>query len=317
MQNYFDTSKTARPDSFMLNYKRRDFIATLSKAAGGMAILNIPFFSKANGFINTQAAITVGEIMDLFIKQVPGAPLANTVDTLKSGSRDITVTGIVTTMFSTIEVIKKAIDAKANFIIAHEPTFYNHADETDWLKEDEVYQYKQDLLHKHNIAVWRNHDYVHSLTADGVREGVLAQLDWKRFDVGKGENLTFTRSVSLQVLIQHLKDKLGIQMVRYIGDLTQSCQKVLLMPGASGGRRQIKGLIKNKPDVLVCGEIQEWETAEYVRDARAEGRQLSLVVLGHIASEEPGSAFMANWVKKNIPGIPVTHIPAGNSLQFV
>jgi hypothetical protein len=54
------------------------------------------------------------------------------------------------------------------------------------------------------------------------------------------------------------------------------------MPGAAGGRAQITALSKNKPDVLVCGEIQEWETAEYVRDARAEERSLALVVLGHI-----------------------------------
>jgi putative NIF3 family GTP cyclohydrolase 1 type 2 len=255
--------------------------------------------------------------MDLFIKQVPGAPLANTVDTLKAGSRNTVVTGIITTMFATIEIIQKAIDANANFIVAHEPTFYNHADETDWLKANEVYQYKKDLLNKHNIAVWRNHDYVHSLAADGVREGVLTQLDWKRLDTGKGNNIVFAHPISLKILIQHLKDKLGIPLVRYIGNDAQMCQNILLMPGASGGRSQISAIIKNKPDVLVCGEIQEWETAEYVRDALATGTQLSLVVLGHIASEEPGSEWMANWLKKNVPDVPVMHMAAGNSLQFV
>ena len=88
------------------------------------------------------------------------------------------------------------------------------------------------------------------------------------------------------------------------------------MPGASGGRSHITAIRKNKPDVLVCGEIQEWETAEYVRDARATGEQIALIVLGHIASEEPGSEWMLNWLQKNVPGVPVTHIPAGNSLQF-
>jgi putative NIF3 family GTP cyclohydrolase 1 type 2 len=58
------------------------------------------------------------------LKEVPGAPFEQTVDTLKSGNRDIIVTGVVATMFATIEVIRKAIAMKANFIIAHEPTFY-------------------------------------------------------------------------------------------------------------------------------------------------------------------------------------------------
>jgi len=296
--------------------ERRDFIITLSKVAAGAALLNIPLLGKAAHFSGRRASVTVGEVMDLFINQVPGAPLPNTVDTIKAGSRDTVITGIITTMFATIDVINKAINEKANFIIAHEPTFYNHTDEKDWLKDDKVYQYKKDLLVNNNIAVWRNHDYVHSLAADGVREGVMAQLDWNRFDTGKGENLVFAHPVSLQALIDYLKEKLSIPIVRYIGNESQMCQKVLLMPGASGGRNQITAISKNQPDVMVCGEVQEWETAEYVRDARAAGEQLSLVVLGHIASEEPGSEWMANWLKKNVPGVPVTHIPAGNSLQF-
>lgn len=300
----------------IVDYKRRDFIITLTKAAGGAAILNLPFFGNAHDFTHRYAPVTVGNIMDLFMKQVPAAPLPNTVDTLKAGTRDTIVSGVVTTMFATIDVINKAIAAKANFIIAHEPVFYNHTDETDWLKADEVFQYKKDLLDKHNIAVWRNHDYVHSLAADGVREGVLAQLNWKQYDKGKGENVLLDKPESLQIIIKYLKEKLHIPMVRYIGNEAQLCKKVLLLPGASGGRNQITALMKNKPDVLVCGEIQEWETAEYVRDARAAGEQLALVVLGHIASEEPGSEWMANWVKTNVPGVPVTHISSGNSLQF-
>lgn len=316
MHHFVDTPGIARFHSTVINPERRKFILTLSKAAVGAALLPVPFFGKAMEPNNNKTLPTVGGIMDLFIKQVPGAPFEHTVDTLKAGSRDTVVTGVSTTMFATIEVIRKTIEANANFIIAHEPVFYNHADETDWLKEDEVYLYKKELLLKHNIAVWRNHDYVHSLATDGVREGVLAQLDWKRFDAGKGENIEFTTPVSLQALIDQVKEKFGIQMLRYIGDLSQSCQKILLLPGAAGGRRQVEAIRKNKPDVLVCGEIQEWETAEYIRDARAKGEQLSLIVLGHVASEEPGSQFMANWIKKYIPDMPVMHIPAGNSLQF-
>ena len=74
------------------------------------------------------------------------------------------------------------------------------------------------------------------------------------------------------------------------------------MPGASGGKSQITAISKNKPDVLICGEVQEWETAEYVRDAEAKGDALSLIVLGHIASEEPGSEWMKNWLQKKRSG---------------
>jgi putative NIF3 family GTP cyclohydrolase 1 type 2 len=255
--------------------------------------------------------------MDLFIKEVPGAPFEKTVDTLKCGKRETEVTGIVTTMFPTLEIIRKTIELGANFIIAHEPSFYNHLDETAWLENDEVYRYKLDLLNKHNIAVWRNHDYIHSHVPDGVLEGVIAKFNWKDYQDKKNNNLFLIPSTDLKTLIENVKTRLGITMLRFIGDFSDSCQKILLLPGAYGGKRHIEAIAATKPDVLLCGEIQEWETAEYVRDARAKGQKISLVVMGHAVSEEPGAEYMAAWLKQKFPAMPVTHIPSKNPLQFL
>ena len=304
---------------FRLNQgqSRRKFIYNFTKTAGVAALLASPVISHADSFFAPAAPVTVGEVMDMFISQVPGAPFSSTVDTLKAGSRDIQITGIVTTMFATIEMIRKAIALGANFIIAHEPTFYNHQDETTWLANDDVYRFKADLLKQHNIAVWRNHDYIHSINPDGVRMGLLKQLDWQGYYNAASTNVLMLPATPLSSLIGHLKQKLFIDKVRYIGDPKQSCQKILLMPGAAGGTRQIQAMSKEKPNVLICGEIQEWETAEYVRDAQAKGEKLSLIVLGHIASEEPGSEFMANWLKEKLSGIKITHILSNNSLSFL
>jgi putative NIF3 family GTP cyclohydrolase 1 type 2 len=294
---------------------RRKFISTA--ALGSAALLTSPLITSASNLLTTAEPVTVGQIMDLFIKEVPGAPFEGTVDTLKTGNRDIVVTGIVTTMFATIDVIRKTIALGANFIIAHEPTFYNHRDETKWLENDDVYNYKAGLLKQHNIAVWRNHDDIHSLKVDGVFKALAGQLGWQKFGEPGGDLYNLTPAVTLKALIAHVKTKLNIPQVRYIGDVNQSCKKVLLFAGAAGGTRQIEALIKYQPDVMVCGEISEWETAEYVRDARAKGKQLSLVVMGHIASEEPGSEFMAQWLRGKFPGVKTAHIPSGNSLSFM
>jgi putative NIF3 family GTP cyclohydrolase 1 type 2 len=309
------TTKNLFPLNGDLN--RRKFIYNLTKVAGVTALLTSPLAGKAGSFLDIEKDITVGEIMDMFTKQISGAPFSNTVDTLKAGSRDIKVTGIVTTMFATIEVIKKTIALGANFIIAHEPTFYNHQDDTTWLANDDVYRYKADLLKQHNIAVWRNHDYIHSLVPDGVRMGLLKQLNWSGYYNPSASNILMLPATSLGSLIEYVKQKLFISKVRHIGNLHQSCKKILLMPGAAGGTRQIQAMSKEKPDVLICGEIQEWETAEYVRDAQAKGQNLSLIVLGHIASEEPGSEFIATWLKEKVPGVKITHILSNNSLSFL
>jgi putative NIF3 family GTP cyclohydrolase 1 type 2 len=298
-------------------FTRRKFIYNVSTAVGAGLILTSPL--KSLGAIPGlhEKSYTVKEIMDLFIKEVPGGVLSPTVDTLKAGSPDTKVTGIVTTMFATVAVIRNAIDLGANFIIAHEPTFYNHEDNTDWLQDDKVYRYKADLLKQHNIAVWRNHDYIHHLVPDGVTMGVLDQLGWRNYADKDIPNVITIPAIPLKELIRHTKTKLNLEKVRYIGDPGQKCGRILLMPGAAGGRRQIESIEKYKPDVLIAGEISEWETAEYVRDALAKGDNLSLVVVGHIGSEEPGSEYMLNWLKKNVPEVKATHVPSGHSLTFM
>jgi putative NIF3 family GTP cyclohydrolase 1 type 2 len=216
-----------------------------------------------------------------------------------------------------LEVIQKAISLKANFIIAHEPTFYNHQDDTAWLENDKVYRYKADLLKKHNIAVWRNHDYIHSHKPDGVQTGLVAALGWEKYYNPENRNRFVIPATTLKALIALTKEKLDIRMVRYIGDLSQPCQHVLFMPGASGGRSHIEQMGKEQPDVLICGEAPEWETVEYVRDARTKGDKVALVLLGHIPSEEPGSEWLVNWLTPKVPGIKITHVPAQNALHFI
>ena len=277
----------------------------------GTGLIANPFSS----YSTTKKTYTVGEIMDLFIAQIPGAPFSQTVDTLKTGSKEQKVTGIVTTMFATLTVIRKAIELNANFIIAHEPTFYNHADETGWLQNDSVYQFKRKLLDEHGIVIWRNHDYVHSLKIDGVQLGVVQELGWEKYY--KQNAVLNLPETTLEELISHIKMKMEVPALRYVGDLSQKASKILLMPGAAGGKRQIEMLMKEKPDVLICGESPEWETPEYVRNANEMGEKLGLIIIGHSASEEGGSEFMAAWLKKNILDVPVSHIASDNSLSII
>jgi putative NIF3 family GTP cyclohydrolase 1 type 2 len=142
-------------------------------------------------------------------------------------------------------------------------------------------------------------------------------LGWDKYADPNMLNIITVPHTSLKALVAHVKSKLNIEKVRYVGNPGQSCSRVLFIPGAAGGQRQIEAIGKVKPDVLICGEIQEWETAEYVRDALAKGDNLSLVVLGHIASEEPGSEFMLNWLKEKVPTVKATHVPCGNSLSYM
>ncbi len=289
---------------------RREFLLKSALWSGAtLTSSSMPIFSA---FANDD--LTVGDIMDRFIQRIPHAPFAQTVDTLKSGTRDQKVTGVVTTMFATVKVIQKSIELGANFIIAHEPTFYNHLDETDWLEEDDVFKFKRDLLEQNQIALWRNHDYIHSMKVDGIQIGVVNQLGWN--DYYKQNAVLNIPKTTLKGLIDHMKDRLDVPAMRYVGDLNQPIEKVLLLPGAIGGRRQIEMAMKENPDVIIVGEAPEWETPEYVRNANEMGKEISYIATGHSASEEGGGAFMADWIRKNYPELPVHHLPSKNSLEI-
>src|SRR6186713_1236612 len=119
-------------------YGRRKFIATIGALAGTSIVMAVPNVSSAGLLWRPQAALTVQQVIDLILKEVPNARTENTVDKIRSGSPDQEITGIVTTIFPTIEVIEKTKAAGANFIIAHETPFYNNADETAWLKDDDA-----------------------------------------------------------------------------------------------------------------------------------------------------------------------------------
>ncbi|HLL94553.1 MAG TPA: Nif3-like dinuclear metal center hexameric protein [Spirosoma sp.] len=296
---------------------RRTFVSTMTKAAATSMFLSTPVITHAQPKQAGQQSMTVQQVMDLILATIPGAPFAKTVDTLKTGSASQTVTGIVSTMFATTDVIHQAIAAGANFIIVHEPTFYNHLDETDWLKNDPVFRHKYDLLIKHGIAVWRFHDYWHTHRPDGIRTGVMNALGWSKYADRNNPDVLTLSPVPLHKLIAHTKAKLGIKLVRVVGDPAQSCRRLLLLPGASGGRNQIAAIEKVKPDVVLCGEVSEWETPEYIRDARRQGQTISLVVLGHIMSEAPGMEWLVSWLQPKLPGIKCSYIPSGNAFVYI
>ena len=301
--------------TFRQSFSRREFVRSAGITIAGAAALQGLGNPWLPGHAHTKK-YTVQDIINQLIAPVAGAPFPNTVDTLKSGRPDQVVTGIVTTMFATADVIMKAQQAGANFIIAHEPTFYNHTDDKQWAGENHIVRQKETLLNKTGMAVWRFHDYQHSYKPDQTRQGVLVELGWEaQFD--PTTRIVTLSPTTLGEVVEHVKTKLGIAHVRVVGKAAQVCRRIALMPGAAGGQAQIRMIEEARPDLFICGEVHEWETAENVRDAQRMGENISLMLLGHAESEEPGMKLLANELSKSLDGLPVTHIPSGSPFSWM
>jgi putative NIF3 family GTP cyclohydrolase 1 type 2 len=299
---------------------RRRFLTTMLTAVPGAAFLKTMGMSGADPASTGQTAgrlathsdpksapMSIRQVIDAILADIPGAPFKNTVDTVKWGDPEQPVKGIVTTMFATDAIIEKAAGLGANFIIAHEPTFYNHLDETDWLAGDGVFGFKKASLDRHGMVVWRFHDSWHAHRPDGIVIGVLVALGWDKYYDPNSPWVIELPPVSLG----------DIENLRFIGDLSQVCKRITLSPGAGGGRSQIGMIRKYDPDLFICGEVNEWETSEYVRDAKYQGQKTALAVLGHSVSEEPGMEWLIPWLQPKVPGIRITHIASGDAFSTV
>ena len=294
---------------------RREFMIQLGTTVLGTGFLwSLPKMGLA---FPKRKELTVKEVIDIIIKDIPGAPFERTVDQLRSGSMDQKVTGIVCTMFPTLTVIEQAKKIGANMIVAHETLYYNHQDETDWLEGDEVFQYKRKLLEEHQIAIWRFHDYWHRRKPDGIAEGNLKKLGWyPYYNASNPRLLTLPEAQSLKSIMDHIKVHFDIPKLRLVGDLDQPCQSIYLAFGAIDSRMIIAAIQELEPDLILCGETREWETVERVRDGRLMGKNTALAILGHELSEASGMEFAAEWIQEKIPDIPVNYIASGDPFLF-
>ncbi|CAG7649422.1 hypothetical protein PAESOLCIP111_05864 [Paenibacillus solanacearum] len=241
----------------------------------------------------------------------PVGTLEPTVDTLKSGRLDAEVRKVAVVFMATYAAIRQAVEAGVDLIITHEPTYYNHKDEVDWLTGDPVYERKRALIEESGISIFRLHDYVHRYRPDGILIGMLKKLGWEAYASPERMHLLTVPSderQTVRTLADHLKNKLGIESFLVAGEPDMPVRRFGLLPGASGGRSHI-GFMGNKAiDLLIVGETNEWETNEYVRDAADMGLSKALIITGHQKSEEAGMFTVVELIREAFPELQVDFI---------
>jgi putative NIF3 family GTP cyclohydrolase 1 type 2 len=262
-------------------------------------------------------SMKIQSVIDTIIAAVPGAPQPGSVDVFKCGDPSHEVTAIVTTFLATYAVIEKTIALGANLIIAHEPVFYNHIDNVEWLQDDPIYLAKRRLLDEHGITVWRFHDYWHMHQPDGITTGTLRDLGWLNYAGNEQIEVLNFDGKPLNDLVNDIKAKLGVTHVRMVGDTAMLCKRVGLMLGAYGGSNHIAFMRQADLDTLIVGETNEWDTTEYVRDAINLGQPKALVVIGHEKSEEAGMKYLVEWLQPRLPGVSITHVPSGDPFTWL
>lgn len=279
---------------------------------GLVALAAVPALAIAEDNGKAARRPTARQIVERIKANVQCPWSEQTVDTFKTGDPDAQVAGIATTFLATQDVLQRAVDSGANFIITHEPTFYNHLDRTEQLEGDAVLAAKQAFIKKHNLIVWRFHDHWHRRQPDGILQGMTEKFGWQDYRVAGDVPLFQLPKTTVGELASQLKAKFESQTIRVVGNPQMAVSRVGFSAGAPGSMAQMRMLAREDVEVLVAGECPEWETVEYVRDAVASGKNKALILLGHANSEEAGMEYCAKWLKTFVTDVPVTFVPAGN-----
>ncbi len=234
---------------------------------------------------------------------------AQTVDTFKAGSPDTEVRGIATSGMATFDLIRRAAERNRNFVISHEPTFYNHLDQTANLTADPTYLAKQQFIREHNMVVFRFHDHAHMLRPDPLIIGSARALGLTPFAQPDNPRIYTIQPTPLRVLVADMQRRVSGRAMRVMGDPEMVIRRIVLGPGSG-----VPALASTPEafDLAIGGETAEaGGNAEYILDAAAIGQPRAMILLGHMLSEDFGMQEVANWMRPLLPGVDVEWIPAG------
>ena len=245
------------------------------------------------------------------IVETLGSPVrSSTVDGLLAGDPSTPVTGIVTTMMATVDVLERAVAQGANLIVTHEPTFFDHQNGViDALvaERDQVYAQKLNYIDEHGLVVWHLHDAMHDMRPDLVDAGTLKQLGWPIPD--EYPAIVTIDPLRLADLVSYTAKKLGASAARYIGHPDLRVSTVGLALGFRGSDNVRHLLQDPRVDAALIGEAHEWEVGAYAADAVSLGLRKAVIVLGHIPSEQYGMAELTTIIRGRLPDVPVTFVP--------
>lgn len=326
----------------MHHISRREFAAIMAAGAVATRVAE-PLAAGQAG------AITAGDIIERIRRNIGVDWKAETVDTLKAGDPSTRVTGVVTTAMASMAVMQQAVKSGANFIVSFEPTFYSRGDSPSPpagrgagpaagrqagpgaapppaappappRPPDPVFAAKNDFIAKNRVVVFRLSEHWSARKPDPLALGFARALGWtaqqsaddpRRFDLGAAAAGGAGSAITLDTLAATIAKSLQVRGgIRVIGDSQTRVQRAGLLPGNTAIQASL-AMMPNV-DVIIAGEVREWESVEYARDVVFSGQRKGMILLGRVVSVEPGMAECAAWLKTVVPEVAVRHISAGD-----
>jgi len=243
-------------------------------------------------------------------------------DGFKVGDPSTPVKGIATTAMATVDVLKQASKAGMNLVLTYEPTFFGRQDGQvsqsargrgfgGVAQDDPVYKAKREFIEKNGLVVFRLHDHWQARKENDMVSGLAESLGWNKYRVKPDDVLYDIPAATAEETVGLIRNKLNLRGgLRAVGDRGARVRRVMLHPGAMTPALMWQRY--SEVDLLVAGEVREWENTFYAADIYTAGEKRGLVTIGRVVSEDPGMRACAGWLKTVVKELPVQWIPAGD-----
>ena len=262
-------------------------------------------------------------------------------DEVKFGDCSQECTGIVSALVPTVDVIRRAVELKANLLYVHEPVSYLTPDWPEWKADYKcrIYDEKLKLLKENKIVLVRDHDHMHAHKPDSIFTGVLKYRGWMEYlteeqKIPFGYTVCFPKAKKLREINQELIEKIGMQGLRFIGNPEAELKKIAftghIYPDAfipqhfnedgswsDYATEIIREMEQDGVECIIPGEVIEWTVLSYIRDGISLGKNLACINPGHFNWEELGARYAKDWLMELTENkVSVFYVPTGDMWKY-
>ncbi len=239
--------------------------------------------------------MTVADIAR-FLEEIAPLHLQETYDNagLLVGQSDMPLTGVLTCLDATEEVITEAIHRDCNLVVAHHPIIFGG------LSRITGQHYTERAIIKairHHIAIYAIHTNLDNVLTNGVNERLAKQLGLKQYrilspnenpETGSGLIGRIDPSLDIKGFFQYVKHRLELKTLKYTRPVASEVNKVALCGGS--GKFLLPLAIQEEADVFISADFKYHEYFE-------ANDQITIIDIGHYESEKYTIDLLVDLIK--------------------
>lgn len=234
---------------------------------------------------------------------------------IRFGDGSVGVKGILVTWMLTTDAIKEAAKQGCNLILCHEIPFFGEKwdRETPATPSWKVNEERKRLLSENGMTVFQCHATLDEILITDTFAEVLglpkaARQEWRLRSVHE------IAPIPLKKLARQVKKKMGLKIIRVVGDLNKKVSRVGLAYGGISLSVNLgfwEEMLKLNPDVVIGGETDEYAIRYAIEN------NLCVIETTHPISENPGLEKFCDELREVFPGVKIAFHRCGIPWEYV